>query len=398
MTLLNDAFRALGGTPALIGRPLAEGLPSAAAQGVIALLDRVLSGGVPYQANEFEYAVTRPDGTREKRWYTTSFQPVQGPNGESTGVVAAGLDVTEAVLARRELERAHRLKDEFLARVSHELATPLFALRTWVELLRTDAAPRERALEAISHCVEAQSKLIGDLLDATRAASGKLRLSVEEVPARAARRARGRRRPGARRRARAVARARRGRRRRGGDGRPLAARPGARQPPRQRAQVHASGRAGAGRGRPLPESAARSRCATPAGASSPSRARCCSPRSGRPPRAPAAATAASGSGSQSPSSSSRSTAARSPRRAPGRARGRRSPSRSPRRTPGSPRPERAALLPRPSSRACGCCSSTTTRSPGRRSGCCSARAGRRSRAAPRSRRRSPSCPGRAPRW
>jgi hypothetical protein len=81
--------------------------------------------------------------------------------------------------ARRDAESASRLKDEFLMTLSHELRTPLTAIFGWVRMLATKALPEEerhRALSAVERNARAQTRLIDDLLDVSRAISGKLRL------------------------------------------------------------------------------------------------------------------------------------------------------------------------------------------------------------------------------
>ena len=81
--------------------------------------------------------------------------------------------------AARAAEAASRLKDEFLATVSHELRGPLSAVAGWVHVLSaetTDAATAARGLAAIDRNVQAQARLIEDLLDAARITTGKLRL------------------------------------------------------------------------------------------------------------------------------------------------------------------------------------------------------------------------------
>ncbi len=82
--------------------------------------------------------------------------------------------------ARSEAEIANRMKDEFLSRVSHELSTPLAAMRMWVHVLRgNQARDRESAVAAIEQCTAMQARLIEDLLDASRVLRGELRLSLE---------------------------------------------------------------------------------------------------------------------------------------------------------------------------------------------------------------------------
>ena len=88
-----------------------------------------------------------------------------------------------AQLLVRERE-ANRLKDEFLATLSHELRTPLNAILGWTKLLRASAVPAaaiDRALEKVERNAQIQSRLVEDLLEVSRIASGKLRLEIREV-------------------------------------------------------------------------------------------------------------------------------------------------------------------------------------------------------------------------
>jgi signal transduction histidine kinase/ActR/RegA family two-component response regulator len=81
--------------------------------------------------------------------------------------------------ARASAEEANRLKDEFLAIVSHELRTPLNAILGWADMLNRSAMTptlRDRATRGIYDSSKRQAKLIEDLLDVARIASGKLRL------------------------------------------------------------------------------------------------------------------------------------------------------------------------------------------------------------------------------
>lgn len=87
-------------------------------------------------------------------------------------------------LARNEAERANRLKDEFLATISHELRNPLNAIMGWAHMMRLgklNTANTERAVETIYRNAKSQSQLVADLLDVSRIISGKLRLDVRTV-------------------------------------------------------------------------------------------------------------------------------------------------------------------------------------------------------------------------
>ena len=87
-------------------------------------------------------------------------------------------------LARSEAERANRLKDEFLATISHELRNPLNAILGWAHMMRLgklNEANMERAVETIYRNAQSQTQLVADLLDVSRIISGKLRLDVRTV-------------------------------------------------------------------------------------------------------------------------------------------------------------------------------------------------------------------------
>jgi len=83
--------------------------------------------------------------------------------------------------ARAQAEAANRMKDEFLATLSHELRSPLNAMLGWTRLLNTrkfDEATTARAMETIERSARSQAQLVEDLLDVSRIIQGKLRLNV----------------------------------------------------------------------------------------------------------------------------------------------------------------------------------------------------------------------------
>jgi signal transduction histidine kinase len=83
-----------------------------------------------------------------------------------------------------QLRHANRLKDEFLATLSHELRTPMNAIVGWVHLLRQgNLAPdmAGRAIEVIARNANAQMQLINDVLDVSRIVSGKTRIELRPI-------------------------------------------------------------------------------------------------------------------------------------------------------------------------------------------------------------------------
>jgi two-component system CheB/CheR fusion protein len=85
---------------------------------------------------------------------------------------------------RRTAESANRTKDEFIATVSHELRTPLNTIRLWSRMLASGKVQLEEAHEGIlmiERAAVAQQQLIDDLLDVSRMAAGKFRLSLRDI-------------------------------------------------------------------------------------------------------------------------------------------------------------------------------------------------------------------------
>jgi PAS domain S-box-containing protein len=95
------------------------------------------------------------------------------------------IDLARAV---SDLEKTSRLKDDFLAMVSHELLTPLTSASGWLKLIRGGGlsdAQVVHALEVIDRSLSAQKDLIEDLLNVSRVVSGSLRINPQAMnPAR----------------------------------------------------------------------------------------------------------------------------------------------------------------------------------------------------------------------
>jgi len=86
-------------------------------------------------------------------------------------------------VARDAAEAANRAKDDFLAAVSHDLRTPIGSILLLAELLRRKNPTEEqrRKIDAIKEAAQAQSRLIEDILDATRVLHRTLKLDLRPV-------------------------------------------------------------------------------------------------------------------------------------------------------------------------------------------------------------------------
>ncbi len=118
------------------------------------------------------------------RWFLMRGVPQCDESGKLTGWIVAATDIDTEHQALKEAEAASRMKEEFLATVSHELRNPLNAIVGWVHLLRSgnlDLAKSSKALETIERNVHLQTALIDDILDLSRIIQGKINLTFRTV-------------------------------------------------------------------------------------------------------------------------------------------------------------------------------------------------------------------------
>jgi PAS domain S-box-containing protein len=90
----------------------------------------------------------------------------------------------ENARAYLEVQKANRLKDEFLATLSHELRTPLNAILGYARMLRSGMMKGEKvtgALETVERNATSLTQIVEDVLDVSRIVSGKIRLNVQPV-------------------------------------------------------------------------------------------------------------------------------------------------------------------------------------------------------------------------
>ena len=140
------------------------------------------------RVEHFETRRQRKDGKVIDVSLTIS--PIRSSEGVIVGASKIARDITEQKAALRklaetheQLQRADRVKSEFLTTLSHELRTPLNAILGWVQILK-DGATKEDILQGIpiiERNVRIQSQMIEDLLDMSRIEAGKVSLDVQRV-------------------------------------------------------------------------------------------------------------------------------------------------------------------------------------------------------------------------
>jgi PAS domain S-box-containing protein len=103
--LANDAYYQVVGHRAILGKRVVDALPEVVAQGFVGILDEVLRTGQPFIGRELPVMLQRSPGAElEQRFLDFVYQPLTDGDGTRLGIVAHGSDVTDQVLARREVE------------------------------------------------------------------------------------------------------------------------------------------------------------------------------------------------------------------------------------------------------------------------------------------------------
>jgi two-component system CheB/CheR fusion protein len=188
--MLNRAGAAIVGRTMdqVLGRDDRDIFDPATAERIMAADRQIMLTGV---SSQIEHEYTPRSGP------PVTLQTFKGPYRDAAGNVVGVLGIARDVTRRKraedslkeakeQAEAASRAKDRFLAVLSHELRsplTPVLALASAWE--RTASVPAELRddLAVIRRNVELEVRLIDDLLDMTRIAKGKLRLSAEPVDA-----------------------------------------------------------------------------------------------------------------------------------------------------------------------------------------------------------------------
>ena len=201
---LDEPYRSME----IVGRRLQEIFPGAEEAGVVEVFRRVAATGVPHFEPEREL-VGLSKGTTYWHW---SLLPLATADHATPDLMILVVDITDQVTARRkieeladqlsgerrslsvinreldlrnrEVERANRLKSEFLASMSHELRTPLHSIIGFSELLSEqesgDLNPKQnRQLDHILRGARHLLSLINDILDLSKIEAGRLELQPE---------------------------------------------------------------------------------------------------------------------------------------------------------------------------------------------------------------------------
>ena len=195
LALLDQDDRFIRANPALVeaaGRPfqqyvgkLVDELPALPQETVNAIAEVRATG-----LSSTNVQIERVSRSGNRRAWLCDFFPIHV--GESRPMVGSIVqDVTYAREVERQLldalqsaEQANRAKDQFLAKVSHELRSPLQVALSSTEILKRLPdlpEPARKFIDRLGHAIALQARMINDLLDLSRILSGKLHIAKERV-------------------------------------------------------------------------------------------------------------------------------------------------------------------------------------------------------------------------
>jgi signal transduction histidine kinase len=177
--VVNQAYADAVGHRELAGRPMAQALPELEEQGFVTLLDQVYAGGKPHVGRDVKISLrARGDAAERELYVDFVYQPLFDVHGKVDGIFVQGHEVTQRHAAIAALHAADRHKDEFIAKVSHELRNPLSPIKVAVQVLKRQPAAQEpmlaRMIDVIDRQATAITALVDDLLDVSRMRTGKI--------------------------------------------------------------------------------------------------------------------------------------------------------------------------------------------------------------------------------
>jgi signal transduction histidine kinase len=180
--------------PDAIGRDLHEIAPLlGAVEGIVQLFERTLATGEPHVVaahaeagngglpQRVRWEINRVPLSRGRRGVVCYIRHEENAAPRHREPSSAAGAATKP--AKPEAASASRVKDEFLATVSHELRSPLQGILGWLTLLqggRLDDSQTARALQSVERSVRLQAQLVNDIMDIARIEAR--RIEIERTP------------------------------------------------------------------------------------------------------------------------------------------------------------------------------------------------------------------------
>ncbi|WP_426492151.1 PAS domain-containing sensor histidine kinase [Hymenobacter sp. 102] len=164
-TFFNEPYQLIASGRTVLGHTVLEVFPEVAEQGFVTLLDHVYATGQPHAGQDVLITLYNAESELfEPRYIDFVYQPLFNENGQTRGILAFILDVTDKVGARQQVQR---LNQELAATNETLQATNQELHATNTRLTRTNA-DLDTFVYTASHDLKAPIANIEGLLDALR--------------------------------------------------------------------------------------------------------------------------------------------------------------------------------------------------------------------------------------
>ncbi len=194
---VNPSYRELVGGRDVTGKALLDALPEVEMQPFFDSMKVVFETGIPYNAKEELVRVIRaPGGNPQDTYFDYKYSRVNDSQGMPYGVYAHSTDITEKVMARKQIEQLAKslsesvqARDEFMSIASHELKTPITGMKLQTQMFKRairNNSPQAfeptrvtEIIHAVDHGLDRMTRLVEDMLDISRIQLGKLSMECE---------------------------------------------------------------------------------------------------------------------------------------------------------------------------------------------------------------------------
>ena len=176
--------------PEVIGKPFWNLFPSWEGENLRDVIMKVLKTGEAYQNERINFSHTN---TAEQIVFSATINPIFKSERKILGTVTVLENLTDTVRleehllkVNEELQKANRVKTDFLSMVSHEMRTPLTLIKMYTTMMADKklgdlTSKQEKALEVMNRRCKNLNDMISDLLDISRIEAGAIDMEFEPL-------------------------------------------------------------------------------------------------------------------------------------------------------------------------------------------------------------------------
>lgn len=125
----------------------------------------------------------------EYRWFLVQAEPLKNSKGEVTKWFGTNTDINEQKLLSQNLRLSLQERDEFISIASHEMKTPLTSIKLQTDIANmafqknneVEPPKLHKLFEVTYRQIDRMTRLVDDMLDASRVSVGKLSLNPANV-------------------------------------------------------------------------------------------------------------------------------------------------------------------------------------------------------------------------